>query len=124
MPKFNLSSGSVYESFRLKCVYKDRIIFYSFMQISCSYEIIICPEYVINILQVNREKEAAVFHGRFLSLDFSVKLIMKAMGCKSVWMGLEEISFSRWSQGQLWQKHLLLLCFSPINSISDVTLLY
>lgn len=69
-------------------------------------------------------KATAVFHGRFLSADVLVTLITNAMSCKSMSMGLEEISCWSWSQGQLWQEHLLLLCFSPINPISDVTLLY
>lgn len=69
-------------------------------------------------------KVTAVFHGRILSSDVSVKLITNAVSCRSMSMGLEDISCSSWSQGQLWWEHLLPLCFSPISSISDVTLLY
>lgn len=66
----------------------------------------------------------AVFYGRFLSPDVSVKLITSAGSCRSMSMGLEDIPCSSWSQGQLRWEHLLLLCFPPISSISDVTLLY
>lgn len=37
---------------------------------------------------------------------------------------LEENPLWSRSQGQLWPEHLLLLCFFPISSITDVTLLY
>lgn len=94
------------------------------MQISCHYEIIIWPEYVINVMQVKKGEDTAVFHGGFLSPDISVELITNAVCCRNMSMGLEDISCSSWSQGQLWWEHLLLWCFSPISCISDVTLLY
>lgn len=94
------------------------------MQISCHYEIIIWPAYVINFVQVKKGKDAAVFPGRCLSQDVSVELITRAGSCRSMSMALEDIPCLSWSQGQLWWERLFLLCFSPISSISDVTLLY
>lgn len=45
MPKFNLSSDSLYEYFKLKFVYKNGIMFDTFMKISYSYAL----SYVLNM---------------------------------------------------------------------------
>jgi len=69
MPKFNLSSGYIDESFWLKGVYKDGI-FNPFMQISCSYEIIIQLENVTNFVQVESEKRQLCFLQVLISRHF------------------------------------------------------
>lgn len=82
----NLPAGKVY--------IKMESYFLSFMHISCRYKIIIWPEYVINFVQVKREKSQLCFMAGFLSSDVSVKLITNAVSCRSMSMGLEDISCS------------------------------
>lgn len=47
-------------------------IFYPSMQISCHYEIIICPEYVINCVLVKREKSQLCFMAGFYLQTFQL----------------------------------------------------